>query len=312
MEVSIGIDIGNGTIKCVLLNKEKQVVDFVYTRNMGIIETLKKCLSELFERNKNIEVISCGIIGAGRKLGSVLLSSNLTTTEITATSIGVINFFSENATCFEMGFEDSKILIIKDGVLVDFSMNTVCSANCGAYIENVSARLGIKVEEFSEYALRSKSPANISGKCAVFGTSCCVSKINLGFKKEDILMGVAYALVRNYFSMLSKGKNITPPYVFCGGVSRNKAVIKAMEEYLGEKVYVPEYSFLMGAIGVAILSMEKGDKNFKFKGYEFIEKDYEIETIVCDKCTNNCELVNVYENKELIGRIGSNCGKYNL
>ncbi|MCM8772577.1 MAG: acyl-CoA dehydratase activase [Candidatus Omnitrophica bacterium] len=311
-KLALGIDIGNGTIKCVLINKKKEVVDFIYTRNLGIIETLKKALKELFDRNKNVTIISCGIIGAGRKLGSILLSSNITTTEITATAIGVMNYFPENATCFEMGFEDSKILIIKNGVLVDFAMNTICSANCGAYIENVSARLGIKVEEFSDYALKSKSPANISGKCAVFGTSCCVSKINLGFKKEDILMGVAYALVRNYFSMLAKGKSIFPPYVFCGGVSKNKAIVKAIEDYLGEKVYVPEYSFLIGAIGVAILSLEKENSNFKFKGYEFLEKDYSTETTICDKCTNNCELVNIYENGKLLGRIGSNCGKYNL
>jgi len=309
-KVVLGVDIGNGTIKCVLLNEKKEVIDYIYTRNMGIIETLKKSLSLLFGRNRNIKISGCGVIGAGRKFGSVLLGADITTTEITATSVGVMNYFSENLTCFEMGFEDSKILIIRNGILVDFAMNTVCSANCGAYIENVASRLGIKVEEFAEYALKSKTPANISGKCAVFGTSSCVSKINLGFKKEDILMGVAFALVRNYFSMLAKGKSILPPYVFCGGVSQNKAIVKAMEEYLGEKVIVPEYSFLMGAIGVAILTMEKGGG--KFKGYEFIENDYRTETIICDKCTNNCELVCIYQNEKLIGKIGSNCGKYNI
>ena len=310
-EVVMGVDIGNGTIKCVILNKKKDVIDYVYTRNMGNIETLKKSLSTIFEKNKNIKIIGCGVIGAGRKFGSILLGADVVTTEITATSIGITNYFSGNATCFEMGFEDSKILIIKNGILVDFAMNTVCSANCGAYIENVASRLGIKVEEFSDYALRSKTPANISGKCAVFGTSSCVSKINLGFKKEDILMGVAFALVRNYFSMLAKGKNISPPYVFCGGVSKNKAIVKAMEEYLGEKVIVPEYSFLIGAIGVAILTMEKGVKG-KFRGYEFIESDFRTETIICEKCANNCELVCIYKDGKIIGRIGSNCGKYNI
>ncbi len=310
-EVVLGVDIGNGTIKCVLMNERKEIIDYVYTKNMGIIETLKKSLSILLERNKNFKIIGCGVIGAGRKFGSIILGADIVTTEITATAVGVINYFPGDVTCFEMGFEDSKILLIKNGILVDFAMNTVCSANCGAYIENVASRLGIKVEEFSDYALKSKSPANISGKCAVFGTSSCVSKINLGFKKEDILMGVAMALVRNYFSMLAKGKNIFPPYVFCGGVSRNKAIVKAMEEYLEEKVIVPEYSFLMGAIGVAILTIEKGIKG-KFKGYEFIDGDFKTETIICDKCANNCELVSIYKNGNLIGRIGSTCGKYNI
>ncbi|MGC8976377.1 MAG: acyl-CoA dehydratase activase [Candidatus Ratteibacteria bacterium] len=306
----LGVDIGNGTIKCVLLNKDKEVIDYIYTRNLGVIETLKKAIFTLLERNKNVEISSCGVIGAGRKLGSVLLSSNVVVTEIAATAVGVLNYFHENVTCFEMGFEDSKILIIRNGVLVDFAMNTVCSANCGAYIENVSSRLGIKIEEFSDYALKSKNPANISGKCAVFGTSCCVSKINMGFKKEDILMGVAYALVRNYFSMLAKGKSLIPPFVFCGGVSKNKAIVKAMEEYLNQKVIVPEFGFIIGAIGVAILSMEKEEKNVKI--YEFLEKDYSIETELCTRCTNNCELVSILEEGKLIGRFGSNCGKYNI
>jgi len=310
-KVILGVDIGNGTIKCVLLNEKKEVIDYVYTKNMGIIETLKNSLITLFERNKNFEITGCGVIGAGRKFGSILLGADIVTTEITATSVGIINYFQGDVTCFEMGFEDSKILIIKNGVLVDFAMNTVCSANCGAYIENVASRLGIKVEEFSDYALKSKTPANISGKCAVFGTSSCVSKINLGFKKEDILMGVAFALVRNYFSMLAKGKNISPPYIFCGGVSRNKAIVRAIEEYLGEKVIVPEYSFLMGAIGVAILTIEKGIKN-RFKGYEFIESDFKTETVICEKCTNNCEIVCIYKDGKPVGRIGSNCGKYNI
>jgi len=311
-KVSLGVDIGNGTIKLVLLNENREVVDFIYTRNMGVIQTIKGALRDLIGRNKDKKIVACGVIGAGRKLGSILLGSDVTVTEITATAVGILNYYPEKATVFEMGYEDSKILIIREGVLVDFAMNTICSANCGAYIENVSARMGIKVEEFSSYALKSKSPTNISGKCAVFGTSCCVSKLNMGVKKEDILMGVAKALVRNYFSMLAKGKNLSPPYIFCGGVSKNEAVVKAIEEFLGEKVIVPKYSNIIGAIGVAILAFENRENGSEFKGERILEKEYRVETEICNGCANNCELISVYEGERLIGKIGSRCGKYNI
>jgi len=308
-EVALGLDIGNGSIKIVLLSKNKKVIDFVYLRNLGIIETIKKGFEIIRNRNKDIKVIRCGIVGAGRLFGSKIIGTDIIKTEILAFSVGCLDCVPNASTLMDMGQEDGKLLIIKDDILIDFSMNSICSAGCGSYLENVASRFGIKIKDFSDIALKSKHPSLISGKCAVFGTSSCVSKLNLGTKIEDILMGVSKSLAQNYLYMLSKNKELKPPYVFGGGVSLNKSVVKALEQELNHEVIIPKNSTILSAIGIAILSLEKNILKSKFKGFGIIDSDFKTETYISDGCSNHCEITKIIKDGEIIDYIGNRCEK---
>ncbi len=299
-----GFDIGNGTIKVVIINENNNLIDSVYLKNIGIIKTL----SEAFNKIKHYKINSCGITGAGRVLSNIVIGADIIKTEIVAHTIGVLNYVPNVRTIIDLGKEDSKIIMVNNGIIEDCNMNINCSAGCGAYIDEVSQRIDIRVEEFAELALKSKNEAHIDAMCTVFGKSSAQNLLNTGIDEKDVLMGVARSLVRNYCNMFISG-NVEEPVVFTGGVSMNKSVVKAFEEKLNCKIIVPENSHLMGAIGSAILS--KGIKETKFKGWNLDYNDYEVKTSVCKDCGNECNIPVVYHNNKKIGvSYNGRCGKW--
>lgn len=309
MKAALGLDIGNGTIKFALFSENGKLIDWLYTKNLGVIETIKQGLKKI---KHNVEITAVGITGAGRELGSSFIGADVTKTEILAHAVGTLHFVPSAQTIFDLGQEDSKILILRHGILVDFAMNNICSGGCGAYLENVAFRLGLKVEQFAKLALKSKAPAIISGKCAVFGTTSCVHKLNAGVRKENILMGVAQSLVRNYLALLTKGKELKPPYLFQGGVSLNAAVVKALESELNHKVIVPRHAPIIGAIGAAILALENKPTKSAFKGFELADFNYSTTSFTCHHCPNHCEIINIIKKDKKIASLGSRCGRYNI
>ena len=132
-----------------------------------------------------------------------------------------------------------------------------------------------------------------------------LNRIQAGYKKEDILAGVCRAIATNYINNVGKGKKIRAPIVFNGGVSKNLAVVRAFEEITGEKIIVNKNSHLMGAFGIAI--MARNSK--KEKVFDFDIDNYTLETKIanCGRCSNNCEIVAVYKNNNLIDHWGNRC-----
>ncbi len=302
-EATIAIDSGNGTMKIVVMNDK--LIDSVYLPNNGVIETLKQALVKI---KKDVKIIGCGITGASRRLLSHLIGADTIKTEILAHSIGILHYFPNARFAIDLGKEDSKLMEFKDGVLTDFKFNSICSAGCGSYLDNIAYRFGIDINDFADIALMSKRPANVSSKCAVLGTSAALSKLHSGVNKNDILMGVAYGLARNYLSILAKGKKIEEPVVFVGGVSKNKAVVKAFSDILKCKITTHPFGHLTGAIGMAILA-RKRVKYTKFKGFEISEHNFETLIRIGNGCSNMCEITDVYENNKKIGSIGNKCGR---
>ena len=141
----------------------------------------------------------------------------------------------------------------------------------------------------------------------VFAESDLIHKIQAGFSKEDIIAGVCRAVAVNYINNVAKGKKIRGPIVFNGGVSKNKAVVKSFEEILGSKIIVDKNSHLMGAFGIAIMSRECRDEVI----FNFDIDNLKLETkiVECGKCSNNCEIVTVYRNGELLDYWGNHCEK---
>ena len=212
-------------------------------------------------------------------------------------------------TIFEIGGQDSKIILIDDGVVVDYAMNTLCAAGTGSFLSSQAKRLGIDIEEFGEIAQKSDNPTKIAARCTVFAESDMVHKAQIGHKKEDIVAGLCYAVVSNYLNNVGKGKAIKAPIVFQGGVSKNAGVVKAFEKITGEKILVDANSHLMGALGVAILAKDcAGPKPFDF---DISDVRFEKRGYNCPKCQNNCEIICFFRNGELIESWGGRCANGN-
>jgi len=130
--------------------------------------------------------------------------------EITAHAVAAIQTEKDVKTVLEIGGQDSKIIIIRDGVVTDFAMNTVCAAGTGSFLDRQAERLGIPIEEFGDHALQASVPVRIAGRCAVFAESDMIHKQQLGYNTCDIIAGLCDALVRNYLSNVAKERKSFP------------------------------------------------------------------------------------------------------
>lgn len=305
----LGVDIGSISTKGVIIDESNNIIASEYIWTEGApIEAVKRLIAILKSRfNENeYEILGVGTTGSARKLIGSILGANIVKNEITAHAIGTLSLYPNVKTIFEIGGQDSKIIIIDDGIVVDYAMNTLCAAGTGSFLSSQSKRLGLEVEEFGEVALKSKNPTNIAARCTVFAESDLVHKAQIGCKKEDIVAGLCKAVVTNYLNNVGKGKKILAPIVFQGGVSKNVGVIKAFEEATGEKVIVDPNSHLMGALGVAILSKKSKPVTFDFNIEEI---EFETKGIECKGCANHCERICIYRDKKLIDAWGNKCDK---
>ena len=253
-----------------------------------------------------------GSTGSGRNLASMIVGADIVKNEITTHGVAGLKEREDVSTIIEIGGQDSKIIILRDGIIQDFAMNTVCAAGTGSFLDRQASRLEIPIEEFGKMALKSKNSVRIAGRCAVFAESDMVHKQQLGHNSEDIINGLCEALVRNYLSNVGKGKEIKPPILFQGGVAANIGIKRAFERILKQKVIVPRYFDVMGAYGAAILAKENWEKtkNTSFFGFDIVNANFQVKSFQCMDCPNNCEVVQFIRDDKVKGRWGDRCGKW--
>lgn len=309
----LGIDIGSISTKGVIIDSNQKIIasEYLYTEGSPI-DAVKRLVTSLKKKfnHKEYQVVSVGTTGSARKLIGTILGASVIKNEITAHAIGTTSIIPEVRTIFEIGGQDSKIILLKDGIVTDYAMNTLCAAGTGSFLSSQSKRLGVTVEDFGEIALTSKNPTTIAARCTVFAESDLVHKAQIGHKKEDIIAGLCRSVASNYLNNVGKGKKIVGPIVFQGGVSKNIGVVKAFEELTGEKIIVDDNSHLMGALGVAILALKsKIEKEFNF---DIEDIRFETKGIQCHGCSNQCEIVCVVKNDKMIDSWGNRCEKGQL
>lgn len=304
----LGLDCGSVSIKLALVDENKHLVDSIYLRNQGIVETIHTALTHLGK--KKYQIMGVGVTGSGRQFTSMLVGGDVVKTEILAHTVATLHYYPNVRTIMDIGGEDCKIMSVSDGVLTNFIMNNICGAGTGAVIETIASRLGVAIEDVGKLALQSKEDLEFPGKCGVFCQSAVVSKLNSGAAKTDILKGVVRALINNYLS-LAKSIELYPPYVFQGATAQNQALVQALEEQLDHEVIVPDKCAIMGAIGSALLAMEADITETKFKGFGLSEVDCKTHNFRCHDCPNKCEVTQLYEEGQLVGCVGSRCGKWN-
>lgn len=304
----LGIDIGSISTKGVIIDEKNRIIasEYLYTEGSPI-NAVKRLIAKLKEQlNLNYyQVVSVGTTGSARKLIGTILNASIIKNEITAHAIGTTSIYPDVRTIFEIGGQDSKIIILENGIVTDYAMNTLCAAGTGSFLSSQAKRLGIEVEEFGPIALTSKNPTNIAARCTVFAESDLVHKAQIGHKKEDIIAGLCKAVVTNYLNNVGKGKLIKAPIVFQGGVSKNIGVIKAFEDVTGQTITVDKNSHLMGALGVAILAHKSQiERPFTF---DIEDINFETKGIECHGCANNCEIICVSRNNQIIDSWGNRC-----
>ncbi len=311
----LGIDVGSVSTNIVLIDEKNELIYKKYLRTQGKpIDIIKVGIEEVANKFGENRIQGVGTTGSGRHLASIILGADEVKNEITSHAVASLNVRPDVKTIIEIGGQDSKIIIIRDGIVVDFAMNTVCAAGTGSFLDRQALRLGVDISEFGDLALMSDNTVRIAGRCAVFAESDMIHKQQLGHNQKDIIKGLCQALVRNYLSNVGKGKDIKPPIMFQGGVAANKGIRKAFENELGEEIIVPENFDVMGAIGAAILGKEKSKSQgyTNFKGLDIYKKDYNVKGFECEGCSNLCEVLEIKENENTLARYGDKCGKWSF
>jgi predicted CoA-substrate-specific enzyme activase len=309
----MGVDVGSVSTDIALIDNNYELIEKIYLRTKGNpIKTVQEGFNILKNKYEDSEIYAVGTTGSGRMIASAIIGADVVKNEITAHATAALEIDKDVKTIIEIGGQDSKIIIINNGIVVDFAMNTVCAAGTGSFLDRQAERLEIPIEEFGDYAIKARTSVRIAGRCAVFAESDMIHKQQLGYNHAEIIRGLCDALVRNYLNNIGKGKTILPKVLFQGGVAANKGMKKAFENELGFEIYVPENFSMMGAIGAAIIAANKVKKTGKtnFRGLKLADNNIFSRSFDCEGCPNKCEVVKIYENDDIIGYFGDRCTKW--
>ncbi|MBI5248670.1 MAG: hypothetical protein HY912_04180 [Desulfomonile tiedjei] len=265
MNTFLGIDCGSVSLNLVLVGKETEPVS-VYLRTRGrplrtFVQGLEQLMSDC---GGDVALSSALVTGSARDYLSEALGIPAVN-EITAHATGTHRINPEVRTIIEIGGQDSKFIKIEpvNGRITPritaFRMNEICAAGTGAFLDEQAQRLGISVESFGAIALRSGKPAPIAGRCAVFAKTDMIHQAQDGTPLPDILLGLAFALARNYIATLVKGDSLEPLISLQGGVMSNQAVVLAFRKSLGladKEIIIPSLHTVLGALGCAVLAAQ--------------------------------------------------------
>lgn len=310
----LGVDVGSVSVNLALTDRSGHLIYRRYLRSRGapvtvVIEGLREMRSALGE---GLNIAAVCTTGSGRRLLGRVLGADQEKNEITAHAFGALAVCPDVEAVLEIGGQDSKLILLSDGVVTDFAMNTVCAAGTGSFLDQQAARLGISIGELAVRATRAARATPIAGRCGVFAESDMIHKQQAGHPLDEILAGLCDALVRNYLNNVGRGKEIRPPAVFQGGVAANRGIRQAFERRLGFSLRVPEHYDIMGALGAARIARAEAvpGQLSRFRGFDRLDGEIRTRAFVCADCANNCEIIEIIRNGRRDFCIGGRCGKF--
>ena len=300
-DLFLGIDIGSVSTNFAVIDTEGNVIDEVYVRTEGRpVDVVMKNLKEIGERlGEQVKIRGAGTTGSGRELVGELIGADVVIDEITAHKSGATfvanrSFNSEVDTIFEIGGQDSKFISIREGIVVDFAMNDACAAGTGSFLEEQAEKIGISIKsDFSRIAFSSSSPLRLGERCTVFMEQDVSSYLNRGFPVEDIVGGLAYGVVLNYLNRVVRGRRIGDRIYFQGGTAYNPSVAAAFSAVLEKTIIVPPHNGVIGAIGSALVAMEKYralKETTRFRGFDLSGIPLRKRDFLCRGCSNECDV----------------------
>jgi predicted CoA-substrate-specific enzyme activase len=309
-EVFIGLDGGSTSTKAVAISPRGDVVCASYRLSQfdpitDALTVLRDLRAQL-ERNKEpLHVLGLGTTGYSKDLLKRVLSADVALVETVAHAKSSLRLFPDVDAIIDVGGQDIKIIVLQDGTVKDFKLNTQCSAGNGYFLQAAAEGLGIRVEDFADTAFRATRMPEFSYGCAVFLQSDIVNFQRLGWRPEEILAGLATVLPKNVFLYVAGVSNVAGlgrRIVLQGGTQKNLAVVKAELDFIQGHYHgdgLPEVKIHpncceAGAIGAALEAMERyrTTQRTVFPGFASLDKiQYAIrrdETTRCRYCSNRC------------------------
>jgi predicted CoA-substrate-specific enzyme activase len=301
IEAYLGIDVGSVSTNLVVTDAEGNVLKDIYLRTQGRpIEVVDKGLAEIeAELGDRIEIRGVGTTGSGRELIGELVGADTVNDEITAHKTGAVHVCRQMGlemvdTIFEIGGQDSKFISIRDGVVVDFTMNEACAAGTGSFLEEQAEKMGVEIKgEFARLALGSTSPARLGERCTVFMERDVTALLLKGADVGDLCAGLAYSVALNYLNRVVRGRKIGDVIFFQGGTAYNDSVAAAFSQILSKRIIVPPHNGVVGAIGMALIARDRmrgTGRPSRFRGYSLRRVNFATREFVCRACSNYCDM----------------------
>jgi len=313
----LGLDVGSVSTNLALVDEQGIILAGVYLPTRGRpLEVLKEGYELLRQKCRGgFKILGIGTTGSGRYLAGQLFQADVVRNEITCQLAGATAYFPDADTIFEIGGQDSKFISARRGRILDFTMNKICAAGTGSFLEEQAEPLGLRIEdEFSVQAARSSAPYDLGSRCTVFMDTELVHAASRGVALPDICAGLAFSVARNYLEKVVAGRAIGQAIVFQGGVASNPSVVRAFSLLLGKPINVHPYNRISGAIGAALLAREKVRLSGKVSPDESslerrIFEPHRVTSFECSHCSNRCRVNRITVAGEAI-YFGDTCERY--
>lgn len=250
-----GIDLGSTMTKIVLIDEEERMVASTVRHTGAEHRRLAGQVMQEAMKSAGVTIDDVTYIVATGYGRINVPFADRHFTELTCHARGVFKNFPDVRLAIDIGGQDSKVLQIRHGKLLDFVMNDKCAAGTGRFLEILAGTLGLKVEDLGPLSLRAKRKATIASPCTVFIQQEVAIHFSNGVPIEEIVAGL-HDIIAGKVAKMVKRLKLEPDVVFTGGVAKNVGVVKALEENLGCKVLVPEEPLLSGALGAALIGKE--------------------------------------------------------
>lgn len=294
--VYVGIDAGSTTTKMVALSKDKEVLYEAYGPNSGSpLDKVKEYLLELYDLlNGDAYIASSGVTGYGEDFIKAALKVDYGEVETIAHFRAAQYFEPDVDFILDIGGQDMKAMKVSGDVIESILLNEACSSGCGSFLQTFAKGVEYSVEDFAHVALDAKAPVDLGSRCTVFMNSKVKQAQKEGATVADISAGLAYSVIRNAIQKVIKvrdPKKLGEHIVVQGGTFYSDAVLRAFEKITGREVVRPKMSGTMGAIGMALIAMEKGEGESTLLDQSAIDAfTYTTKHTRCGQCANNCAL----------------------
>ena len=255
----VGLDSGSTSTNAVVMNEAREIVASVVVRTGAKAgSSAERAYREVLERaGITPDQIACTIATGYGRVSIPFADENVT--EISCHGRGAHYFNPAVRTILDIGGQDSKAIHVNAaGEVTDFAMNDKCAAGTGRFLEMIARSLEISLDELGPAALESKKHLEIASMCSVFAESEVISLIANNEEKPDIAAGVCRAVAGKAYSLMRR-VGLEGAYMMTGGVAQNPGVVRAVEELIGEKLFICEDPEIVGATGAALLALEKSE-----------------------------------------------------
>jgi len=302
MAVSLGCDFGSTTAKAVVLSPENEVLTSFYVPSDGNPIEDAKALFRKIRAAGYTNIGALALTGYGKDLLKSIIGADVGVVETVAHATASLHYFPDADVICDVGGCDVKIMILRQGTVSDFRLNSQCSSGNGAFLQGVAERYEVPLAEYAERAFKARSVPALAMGCGVFLQSDIVNQQRKGWSPEEIMASLAAVLPLNVWVYAGQLQNLAAAgrkFVLQGGTHRNLAVVKAQVDFIKERVadaevVVHPYPGEAGAIGAALCAADwmKQGLPSDFRGFDTIESlEYNSTTndlTTCNWCAVNC------------------------